>query len=189
MENCSAAFGNRMSRIGKQPILLPDGVKFSQDNGLVSIVGPKGNLLLEPHPDIIIKDENGNIVVNRPSDNASHRALHGTTRAMLANMVHGVSEGFNKKLEIIGVGFNAKMEGKRLKLSLGFSHDIYFDPPEGVDIKTGKGSISISGIDKQLVGQVAAKIRSFRPPEPYKGKGIRYSGEYVKIKKGKTVGE
>ena len=110
-----------MSRIGKQPIHLPDGVKFSQENGLVSIVGPKGNLLLEPHPDIIVnKDDNGSIVVNRPSDNASHRALHGTTRAILANMVHGVSEGFNKNLEIIGVGFNAKMEGKRLKLSLGF---------------------------------------------------------------------
>tara|TARA_B100000029_G_scaffold488959_1_gene546195 strand:+ start:1297 stop:1833 length:537 start_codon:yes stop_codon:yes gene_type:complete len=178
-----------MSRIGKKPINLPDGVKFSQDNGIISILGPRGNLSLESHPDMIIKNDNGSIVVSRPSDNSYYRALHGTTRAILANMVYGVSEGFNKNLDIIGVGFNAKMEGNRLKLSLGFSHEIFFDPPEGIDIKTGKGSISISGIDKQLVGQVAAKIRSFRPPEPYKGKGIRYNGEYVKIKKGKTVGE
>ncbi len=178
-----------MSRIGNQPITVPDGVKISLDEKTVSVVGPKGNLSFDSHPDMTVKQENGTLLVERPSDNASHRALHGTTRAVLANMVHGVTEGFSKELEIIGVGFSAKMEGKRLKLALGFSHDIYFDPPEGIDIKTGKGSVSISGIDKQLVGQVAAKIRSFRPPEPYKGKGVRYAGEYVRIKKGKTVGE
>ncbi|MBH31426.1 MAG: 50S ribosomal protein L6 [Candidatus Marinimicrobia bacterium] len=178
-----------MSRIGKQPVTVPDGVKISLHENKVSVTGPKGHLTFDSHPDMTVKEENGSLLVERPSDSASLRALHGTTRAVLANMVHGVTEGFTKELEIIGVGFNARLEGKRLKLALGFSHDIYFDPPEGIDIKVGKGSVSISGIDKQLVGQVAAKIRSFRPPEPYKGKGVRYAGEYVRIKKGKTVGE
>ena len=178
-----------MSRIGKQPVTVPDGVKISLEENRVSVAGPKGSLSFDSHPDMTVKQENGSLLVERLSDNASHRALHGTTRAALANMVHGVTEGFTKELEIIGVGFNARLEGKRLKLALGFSHDIYFDPPQGIEIKAGKGSVSISGIDKQLVGQVAAKIRSFRPPEPYKGKGVRYSGEYVRIKKGKTVGE
>ncbi len=188
-ESSSAASGRAMSRIGKQPVIVPEGVKMSLDDNKVSATGPKGSLSFDFHPDMMVKLQDGSLLVERPSDSASHRALHGTTRVVLANMVHGVTEGFTKELEIIGVGFNAQLEGKRLKLALGFSHDIYFDPPEGIDIKAGKGSVSISGIDKQLVGQVAAKIRSFRPPEPYKGKGVRYAGEYVRIKKGKTVGE
>ncbi len=178
-----------MSRIGKQPISVPEGVKVSQDGKLVSITGPKGNLSFDVHPDMVVKQENSHLLVERPSDNRSHRSLHGTTRAVIANMVQGVTEGFTKELEINGVGYTANLDGKRLKLTLGFSHDIYFESPEGIEIKAAKNSITVSGINKELVGQVAAKIRSFRPPEPYKGKGIRYSGEYVKIKKGKKVGE
>ena len=178
-----------MSRIGKQPISVPEGVKVSKDAGLVSVTGPKGNLSFEVHPDMDVKQENSHILVERPSDNKAHRSLHGTTRAIISNMVQGVTEGFTKELEINGVGYTANLEGKRLKLTLGFSHDIYFEPPEGIEIKAAKNSISVSGINKELVGEVAAKIRSFRPPEPYKGKGIRYVGEYVRIKKGKTVGE
>ena len=178
-----------MSRIGKQPISVPEGVKVSKDAGLVSVTGPKGNLSFEVHPDMEVKQENSHLLVERPSDNKAHRSLHGTTRAIISNMVQGVTEGFSKELEINGVGYTANLESKRLKLTLGFSHNIYFEPPEGIEIKAAKNSISVSGINKELVGEVAAKIRSFRPPEPYKGKGIRYLGEYVQIKKGKTVGE
>ena len=174
--------GKDMSRIGKQPISIPEGVKVSKDAGLVSVTGPKGNLSFEVHPDMEVKQENSHLLVERPSDNKAHRSLHGTTRAIISNMVQGVTEGFTKELEINGVGYTANLEGKRLKLTLGFSHDIYFEPPEGIEIKAAKNSISVSGINKELVGEVAAKIRSFRPPEPYKGKGIRYVGEFVRIK-------
>lgn len=140
------------------------------------------------HEDMEIEKTDGEVTVRRPSDSKSHRALHGTTRALLANMVKGVTDGFSRELQVKGVGYSANMDGKRLKLTLGYSHDIYLEPPEGIEIKAQRNVIVVSGIDKQMVGEVAAKIRSFRPPEPYKGKGIRYAGEYVKIKKGKTIG-
>jgi large subunit ribosomal protein L6 len=140
------------------------------------------------HSDMQVKQDNGSIIVERPSDSRTHRSLHGTTRQLLANGVQGVSEGFNKELEIRGVGYQANMQGKYLVLQLGFSHDIYFEPPEGIEIKANRTEISVSGINKQLVGEVAAKIRSFRKPEPYKGKGVRYKDEYVRSKQGKTVG-
>lgn len=178
-----------MSRIGKQPVVIPEGVKVFLEGNRAVVEGPKGKLTFDFNTDISIKQENGHLVVQRPSDSKAYRSLHGTTRALLSNMVHGVSEGFSKNLDIIGIGFSAVMEGKRLKLALGYSHDIYFEVPEGIEIKAARNRLTVSGIDRQLIGQVAAKIRSFRPPEPYKGKGIRYSDEHVSIKKGKTVGE
>ena len=179
-----------MSRIGSKPIEVPEYVNFLKDNGnLVTISGPKGELKMKFHPDIIVNHEKSVVNVTRKTNDKDQRALHGTTRAILFNMIFGVTNGFIKELELRGVGFTALMQGERLKLTHGFSHDVYFFPPKGIDIKTAKSIITISGIDKQLVGQVAAKIRSIRPPEPFKGKGIRYVGEYVKIKKGKTVGE
>lgn len=177
-----------MSRIGKKPINIPENVKVTVDRNHVTITGNKGKLGFDVPPNIIVKKDNGQIVVTRSSDTKSHRALHGTTRAILSNMIKGITVGFKKELEINGVGYSANLEGNRLKLLLGFSHDIYFDPPEGITIVAKRSNISISGFDKQLVGEVAAKIRSFRPPEPYKGKGIRYRGEFIRIKKGKTVG-
>lgn len=154
----------------------------------ITVTGPKGKLEKDFPGDMMIQKSDGEITVGRPSDSKAHRALHGTVRALLANMVEGVTEGFSRKLEVNGVGYSANMEGDRLKLILGYSHDIYLEPPGGIEINAQRNLITVSGIDKQLVGEVAAKIRSFRPPEPYKGKGIRYSGEYVKLKKGKTVG-
>ena len=153
--------GKDMSRIGKQPISVPEGVEVSQDARLVSVTGPKGNLSFEVHPDMEVKQENSHLLVERPSDNRAHRSLHGTTRAIISNMVQGVTEGFTKELEINGVGYTANLEGKRLKLTLGFSHDIYFEPPEGIEIKAAKNSISVSGINKELVGEVAAKSDHF----------------------------
>tara|TARA_B100000315_G_C14595059_1_gene598398 strand:- start:6089 stop:6625 length:537 start_codon:yes stop_codon:yes gene_type:complete len=178
-----------MSRIGKQPVPVPDSVNVVLNDQLVIMKGNKGSLDFQLHPDITVKKEKNELIVERSSDGNEQMALHGTSRAILANMVIGVSDGYEKELEIIGVGYSANLQGKMLKLVLGYSHDIYFTPPEGIAIKATKNSINVSGIDKQLVGQVAAKIRSFRKPEPYKGKGLRYKGEYVKIKKGKTIGE
>jgi large subunit ribosomal protein L6 len=137
---------------------------------------------------MLLKQENDSIVVDRPSDSRSHRSLHGTTRQLIANGIQGVSEGFSKELEIRGVGYQANMQGKFLVMQLGYSHDIYFEPPGEIDIKTNRTEITVSGINKQLVGEVSAKIRSFRKPEPYKGKGIRYKNEFVRSKQGKTVG-
>ncbi|MFQ6676790.1 MAG: 50S ribosomal protein L6 [Fidelibacterota bacterium] len=177
-----------MSRIGKEPIKIPDDVKVDIHSNMVSVNGPKGELLVNIHPAINIDQKNDLLHVSRSSDIKSHRALHGTSRVLVANAIKGVSEGYKKELEIRGVGYQAKMEGNRLVLQLGYSHDIVFDPPEGIDINANRDSISISGIDKQMVGEIAAKIRSFRKPEPYKGKGIRYKDEYVRSKQGKTVG-
>ncbi len=176
-----------MSRIGKEPVIVPEGVNVDIQPGLVSVKGAKGELSVNIHQDITVEQNEGLLHVTRASDIKSHRALHGTIRVLVANAVKGVSEGFEKELEIRGVGFQANMQGKRLVLQLGFSHDIHFDPPEGIDIKAQRTEITVSGIDKQLVGEVAAKIRSFRKPEPYKGKGIRYKDEYVRSKQGKTV--
>ena len=186
-----------MSRIGNLPVEISDGVTVDvSDKNHVSVKGPKGELGLDIDPDITVEKQDGEIVVSRPTDQNRHKSLHGLTRSLIANMVEGVTEGYSKELEVIGVGYRAeakKMAGLDvLELALGFSHPIYFVPPDGVDIEaeTVRGQnprIKISGIDKQLVGQVAAKIRALRPPEPYKGKGVRYVDEYVRRKAGKTA--
>lgn len=176
-----------MSRIGNKPIAVPAGVEVKIDGHLVTVKGPKGTLTREFHKDINIVMENNELVITRPNDSNKIRALHGLTRALLNNMVVGVHTGFEKKLEINGVGYNAKMQGQNLHLSLGFSHPVVVTPPEGVTIATPSTiEIIVSGVDKQKVGQTAAEIRGWREPEPYKGKGIRYSGEHVRRKAGKT---
>ena len=177
-----------MSRIGKNPVIIPDGVKVNLLGQLVKVTGPKGSLEFNVHKDMKLSENDGSIIVERPSDQREHRALHGTTRQMINNMVVGVSEGYSKELVIIGIGYQAQVKGNRLQLQLGYSHDIYFDMPEGITVTANQTEVKVDGTDKQLVGAVAAKIRSFRKPEPYKGKGIRYKGEYVRSKQGKTVG-
>jgi len=178
-----------MSRIGQNPVLIPEGVKVSLEDSVVKVSGPNGSLEFNFRKEMIISQNDGLIIVERGSDNREQKSLHGTTRQMINNMVIGVSEGFSKELEIIGVGYQAQVQGSRLQLQLGFSHDIYFDMPDGIKVAANnRTEVKVEGIDKQLVGAVAAKIRSFRPPEPYKGKGIRYKGEYVRSKQGKTVG-
>jgi len=177
-----------MSRIGQNPINIPAGVNIDLKGTLVKVRGQKGSLEYQVHRDMNISEHDGTVLVNRNSDAREQRAIHGTTRQMIHNMVVGVSEGFSKELEIIGVGYQAQVQGTRLRLQLGYSHDIYFDMPEGITVTANRTEVKVEGIDKQLVGAVAAKIRSFRPPEPYKGKGIRYKGEYVRSKQGKTVG-
>lgn len=177
-----------MSRIGKNPIPVPDGVTVKIVPGGVDLSGPKGTQNVLIHSEIRVSQEDNQLLVERPSDNRHHRALHGTMRQLLANGVQGVSQGFTVELEIRGIGYSARLMGKGLVLQLGYSHNIYFEPPEGINLKAERTRISVEGIDKQLVGAVAAKIRSFRPPEPYKGKGLRYLGEQVRSKQGKTVG-
>ena len=177
-----------MSRIGQNPINMPAGVNIDLKGTLVKVKGQKGSLEYQVHKDMNISEHDGTVLVNRNSDAREQRAIHGTTRQMIHNMVVGVSEGFSKELEIIGVGYQAQVQGTRLRLQLGYSHDIYFDMPEEITVTANRTEVKVEGIDKQLVGAVAAKIRSFRPPEPYKGKGIRYKGEYVRSKQGKTVG-
>ena len=186
-----------MSRIGKLPIPVADGVTFDvTDKNLVTVKGPKGQLQLAIDPDLSVAVEEGEIVVTRPTEQKRHKALHGLTRSLIANMVQGVSEGYTKELDVLGVGHRAEATKvfrlDVLELALGFSHPIYFVPPDGIDIEatTVRGQnprVKISGIDKQLVGQVAAKIRALRPPEPYKGKGVRYVDEFVRRKAGKTA--
>ena len=177
-----------MSRIGKNPVIIPDGVKVNLLGQLVKVTGPKGSLEFNVHKDMKLSENDGSIIVERPSDEREHRALHGTTRQMINNMVVGVSEGYSKELVIIGIGYQAQVKGNRLQLQLGYSHDIYFDMPEGITVTANQTEVKVDGTDKLLVGAVAAKIRSFRKPEPYKGKGVRYKGEYVRSKQGKTVG-
>ena len=182
-----------MSRIGKMPIEI--GNKVTVDiaaNNLVTMRGPKGELSLQVDPDIQVKQEDGQLIVSRPTDQKRHRALHGLYRALLQNMMTGVSNGYKKELEVIGVGYRAAVNNGVLELAVGFSHPIFFVPPKGIEIsvdtKRGKNAIIvIVGIDKQMVGQVAAKIRALRPPEPYKGKGLRYIDEFVRRKAGKTA--
>lgn len=182
-----------MSRIGKLPIEIGGDVTINvATNNLVTVKGPKGELSLQVDPDIEVSQEDKQLSVKRPTDQKRHRAMHGLYRSLLNNMVTGVTEGFKIELEVIGVGYRASMANGVLELGLGFSHPIYFLPPKGVnvevDTKRGKNPIVIiEGIDNQLVGQVAAKIRKLRPPEPYKGKGVRYVGEYVRRKAGKTA--
>ena len=178
-----------MSRIGKNPITIPDGVNIELKRNLINVSGQKGSQSWIVHPNIKILIKDDNIFFERGDNSALNRSLHGTTRQIVNNMVIGVSAGFKKELEIVGIGYQANMEGNRLKLQIGYSHDIYFDLPEGIKATADRTTITIEGIDKQLVGSVSSKIRSFRSPEPYKGKGIRYKDEYIKIKQGKTVGE
>jgi len=177
-----------MSRIGKKPIPVPAKVNVTIDKQDVTFKGPKGELKFSVHPEITIKQEDGSIVVERPTDQARHRALHGLTRALLANMATGVSTGFRKTLIIEGVGYTSDLRGKDLVLRLGYSHEIVFPPPEGITFEVEERGrvIHISGADKQVVGQTAANIRELRPPEPYKGKGVRYSDETIRRKAGKA---
>jgi large subunit ribosomal protein L6 len=177
-----------MSRIGKAPIQLPKGVKVDIQGTAVTVTGPKGNLKQKFHPEMVVSLEDGVLSVARPSDSRQHRALHGLTRALLNNMVVGVSDGFSKTLEIEGVGYRAAMEGKDLVLNVGYSHPITFNPPANVEfaVEDRNKTVIVSGIDKQVVGEIAAQIRKTRPPEPYKGKGVRYRGEYVRRKAGKA---
>jgi len=178
-----------VSRIGKLPIQIPSNVEIKIDMGVAWVKGPKGELRTNVSQEMQFERENDQLVVKRPSETIKHRSLHGLTRTLVNNMVIGVTEGFQKKLEIIGVGFKAEKRGKGLLFSLGYSHTIFFVPPEGISINSpAPTKIEVSGIDKVLVGEVAAKIRSYRPPEPYKGKGIRYEGELVRRKAGKTAG-
>jgi large subunit ribosomal protein L6 len=185
-----------MSRIGKRPIPVPAGVTITnQEDGLVTIKGPKGTLVRRFHPEIGIRQDNGTLLVERPSEEKEHRALHGLTRTLVANMVEGVTKGYEKQLEIQGVGYRAQLLGQNLQLSVGFSHLIEVWPREGItfavanDPQTRNPIITISGIDKEKVGQTAAEIRKLKKPEPYKGKGIRYRGEAVRRKAGKASGK
>jgi large subunit ribosomal protein L6 len=177
-----------MSRIGRKPITVPTNVDVTiDDSNAVVVKGPKGQLSTVFHPDMEFIRENGTISVNRPSDERMHRSLHGLSRTLLSNMVVGVTDGFRKNLEITGVGYRAAMDGKTLVLSVGYSHPVRMTPPEGVTfVLDGLTRISVNGTDKQVVGEEAARIRRVRPPEPYKGKGIRYEGEQVRRKAGKT---
>ncbi|MBI5648712.1 MAG: 50S ribosomal protein L6 [Ignavibacteriae bacterium] len=177
-----------MSRVGKNPVTIPSGVKITRSDAVITVKGPKGELTFDIHPDIIVDVQPEAVTVTRPSDVKEHRSLHGATRAVIQNMVTGVTQGFKRNLELVGVGYRAEMKSDRLFLSLGFSHQIVFIPPKGIAVAVpAPTSISIEGIDKQLVGAVAAKIRSFRPPEPYKGKGVKYEGEHIRRKAGKTA--
>ncbi|MBI3587356.1 MAG: 50S ribosomal protein L6 [Ignavibacteriales bacterium] len=177
-----------MSRIGRKPIPIVKGINVTTKDGLITVKGPKGELSAKVHPDISVEVGQAEILLTRASDEKQTRALHGLWRALLQNMITGVTQGYSRKLEIVGVGYRAEMKGKKLHLLVGYSHPILFGPPEGVALETPtQTNIIISGIDKQLVGLVAAKIRSFRPPEPYKGKGIKYEGEYIRRKAGKAA--
>jgi large subunit ribosomal protein L6 len=177
-----------MSRIGKQPIPVPDGVEVTIEPELVRVKGPKGELQERVARAIGVEQQNGEVVVTRPSDRGEHRALHGLTRSLIANMVEGVTNGYEKRLEIQGVGYRAQLQGSRLVLALGYSHPVELEPPEGIEFEVPQPTrIVVRGISKQVVGEVAANIRKQRPPEPYKGKGIRYEGEYVARKVGKRA--
>ena len=183
-----------MSRIGKAPIDVPSGVDFSVDGGnMVTVKGPKGTLSQQVDPDLTVELNDGVIQVSRPTDQKRHRSMHGLYRSLISNMVVGVSEGYVKELELVGVGYRAENQGQLLTLSLGYSHPVMFYVPDEVKIETisekGKPpTVKLTSFDKQLIGQIAAKIRAFRKPEPYKGKGVRYKGEQIRRKAGKTAG-
>ncbi len=176
-----------MSRIGKVPVSIPDGVKVAIDGQTVSVTGPKGSLSIDLKPEIEAAVDGSTVVVKKKGDSRAARELYGLSRTLIANMVDGVSKGFEKKLEIVGVGYRAAVQGRVLNLSLGFSHPVHYDLPEGISVNVeNQTQVTISGIDKQLVGQVAAEIRAFRKPEPYKGKGVKYADEVIKRKAGKA---
>jgi len=177
-----------MSRIGRQPIPLPEAVTVELAPGRVAVKGPKGELSQTVSAAIEVQQADGTVTVSRPTDRGEHRALHGLTRSLIANMVEGVTEGFEKRLEIQGVGYRAALKGKNLEMALGYSHPVAIEPPEGIEFEVPQPTeVVVRGIDKQLVGQVAADIRKRRPPEPYKGKGIRYRDEHVMRKVGKRA--
>ncbi len=177
-----------MSRIGKKPIEVPSGVTVTiAENNVVTVKGPKGELTRTFNPEITISQEENVITLTRPSEEKNHRALHGTTRAVLANMVEGVSKGFEKSLELIGVGYRAQKQGTKLVLNVGYSHPVEITPEQGIEIEVPSNTkVIVKGTNKERVGALAANIRDVRPPEPYKGKGIRYEGEFVRRKEGKT---
>ncbi len=181
-----------MSRVGRAPIAIPKGVEVKVSGRTVEVKGPKGRLVRDCHPDMTVQVQDGTLVVERPTDLEHHRALHGLTRALLANMVRGVVEGYKVELEIVGVGYRAAKQGATLSLQVGYSHPVEVPPPQGIQLDVPQANrIVVSGIDKELVGQVAARIRAIREPDPYKGKGIRYAGERIKLRPGKagrTVG-
>jgi large subunit ribosomal protein L6 len=177
-----------MSRIGKQPISVPDGVEITIEPDVVKVKGPKGELEERVSRDIAVAQENGEIVVTRSTNRGEHRALHGLTRSLIANMVEGVTNGYEKRLEIQGVGYRAQLKGSDLELAVGFSHPVTVNPREGISFEVpAPTQVIVKGTDKQVVGQTAAEIRKVRPPEPYKGKGIRYQGEQVRRKVGKRA--
>jgi len=182
-----------MSRIGKLPIELPEGVTFQvSDDNIVTVKGPKGELNQKVNPDITLKQEDNKIIVMRPSEQKDHRSMHGLYRSLINNMVEGVSKGYEKKLELVGVGYRAETKGQLLELSLGYSHDIIFELPpevkvEAVTQRRSNPVITLTSIDKQLIGHIASKIRSLRKPEPYKGKGVKYVGEQLRRKAGKSA--
>lgn len=177
-----------MSRIGRKPVPVPEGVEVRIEGSHVTVKGPRGQLSRTFHPDMKIALQDRQIVVTRPSDHRFHRSLHGLTRALLANMVEGVSKGFSKRLEIEGIGYRAEMQGQTLVLHVGYSHPVQIVPPPGITITVERGAkaLTVEGVDKELVGEVAARIRAVRKPEPYKGKGIRYAGEWIRRKAGKA---
>lgn len=176
-----------MSRIGKMPVDIPNGVEVAINGNQITVKGPKGSLSRVLHKDMIIKKEDSKIIVERPSDEKNHRALHGLTRSLINNMVMGVVNGFEKRLALEGVGYRAAKQGDKLVLTVGYSHPVEFDPPEGIEFEVPAANrIVVKGIDKDLVGRIAANIRAVREPEPYKGKGIRYENEVVRRKEGKT---
>ncbi|HVO73963.1 MAG TPA: 50S ribosomal protein L6 [Ignavibacteriaceae bacterium] len=179
-----------MSRIGKKPVVIPKGVSAVKTDNTLKLKGPKGELVKNFHPSLSIDVKDGEIIINRSDDSKENKALHGLTRALIQNMVLGVTKEYQKTLDIVGVGYRAELKGKNLLINIGYSHPIYFIPPDGINLQTpAPTQIIISGIDKQLVGLVAAKIRSLRSPEPYKGKGIKYSDEHIIRKAGKTAGK
>jgi len=178
-----------MSRIGLKPIELPEGVEVNLLNeNVVEIKGPKGTLKQKMVQELTIKKEESSIIVERPSDSRQHKSLHGLTRSLIDSMVEGVTQGYTKKLEIVGVGYKAEKKGKKLVLTLGFSHPVEMEDPDGIETSVEKNMITVTGIDKQKVGNYAAVIRDWRKPEPYKGKGIKYEGEHIRRKAGKTAG-
>ena len=177
-----------MSRIGRKPIEIPDGVEIDVKPGAVSVKGPKGELNQGVSRDMKVAVDDGTLTVTRPTDRGEHRALHGLTRSLIANMVEGVTDGFERRLEIQGVGFRAQLKGNALELAVGYSHPVSFSAPEGIEFEVPQPTeVVVRGIDKQLVGETAARIRKSRPPEPYKGKGVRYQGEHVARKVGKRA--
>ena len=176
-----------MSRVGRMPIAVPQGVTVNINQGEVTVTGPKGELRYQPNPDMSITLENDTLTISRPSDNRVHRSLHGLTRSLLANMVEGVTRGFERQLEIVGVGYRAEKAGDKVVLRIGFSHLVEIAPLSGVSLAVeGTNRIKVAGINKEVVGEMAARIRAIRPPDAYKGKGIRYLGEQVRLKAGKA---
>lgn len=186
-ERLSAKYGNTMSKIGKQPVQIPQGVTVKVEESTVNVTGPKGNISFVIRPEITVSVDDQTVKVARKDENKFSKSLHGLTRSVIANMIKGVTDGHQKILELVGVGYKAAKQGNELVLNVGYSHSVVIMPQDGIDLDTKENKIIVSGIDKIKVGEMAAKIRRVRPPEPYKGKGIRYSGEIIRKKAGKAV--